>query len=249
MSVVPFPGFMEAAWPVCSWNPSNPQGFASVGGANNTVATISQTAAQGGSGIINGHSNFGAVIGTVGRRTGKWYFEVALAGMNGGCGCEIAASPQINTSAAQGYYYGKAGYGIYFGVSTNGTNQSGTTVEDDDLGYNLNNYGPGTFSNAVVGVALDTTDSLIWWSVNGAWGGLSNPNPNSNNYNPITGNPAIGVGGISISRTIYYPGFQGVLQDITGAFAFTATLNASASSLVHTPPAGFSPWNSGPLQQ
>lgn len=235
MGNIPFPTpTLRQAGPACKWNAANPQGFMSVGGTNNKTATLSQTSGQGGAFA----TNYGSVIGTVGKFNKRAYFEVAQANLTTSVGFQIAISPQINTSAAQGYYFGKPGMGIYAGM-TNGA--SSTVVECDDLNYSGVNLGAGAI-NDVYGVALDGVNDLVWWSLNGVYYGWSQPDP-ATGGSAVVGNPASGYGGIAISHTIYYPGFQGVLVRITGSFSCTATLKTRLSEQVYGPPLGFRAWD------
>jgi hypothetical protein len=252
----PFPSMLAQQWPSSAWNLSTVQMTPSqigvppisvaVGGAGDTVASFAKSAGGNG-GFINQTQLFGAVLGTVGRRSGKWYFEVALAGMNGAVGFEVAASPQVNSKSSQGFYFGKAGCGVYFGVQTNGSSQVGVGVENDDVGYNFTASGPSPFANAVVGCAVDLENLLIWFSVNGVWSGYKTADGSV-----VAGaKPATGVGGMPIVKTIYFPGFQAVVQGSSAA-SFTATLRTNPTALVYETAsalAGFSAWDSGPLQQ
>jgi hypothetical protein len=194
-----------AAWnnpPLLTWNPADLLNI-TLSGTNNLTATTGAAT--------------GAVRTTAGQTSGKYYFEysctnwttsigVGVANPNAALGT-VGASP-FNAAFVQG------GNG---NVWINGVNQ--TTA---NLGVRAN--------GDVIAVAVDLTNSLIWFRV-----------APSGNWNASgTANPATGVGGLSIVS------IQSSLLPLFGLFAnaaSTAGLNATAnfggSAFSGAVPAGF----------
>lgn len=155
--------------------------------------------------------------------TGKFYFEVAWShatSADSGCGLAklTATYSGLISNASNGVitYHG-------FGIFNNGTN----------TGVN-----PGAInSGSTVGIAVDLTGSLIWYTLDGThW----------NSTSSTTNNPSTGVGGVSISGITggnLYP------VVINNAAVEAGTTNFGASAFTYSVPSGFtSGWPGvGPL--
>src|SRR5579863_156837 len=86
----------------CEWSPVV-AGVPVIGGALKNVATFQRTDGPG------------AVIGTLGRRSGKRYFEIGFAGGSASVtGIQIAISPQLANNEEQAYNYGFPGLGVTY---------------------------------------------------------------------------------------------------------------------------------------
>jgi hypothetical protein len=190
----------EGAAVATTWNPADKS-------ANVTLSNGNLTA-QG------TNSSDGGVRSTTSQTSGKFYFEVTWLSATGGvdAGCGIATSAAVLTSM------GSTALGIALvyqsgAIYVNGTN-TGISI--------------GT-NTAPVCIALDLTNSRIWFRIGGG-----------NWNNSGTANPATNVGGINISAL--FPtnaAFAAVtVQNTTNTY----TVNFGASAFAQTVPSGFTAW-------
>jgi hypothetical protein len=229
MSMFPFPSAMLLGGQplVTAWNASNPQGYATVSGAIATATYVNPSSSSTG-------QMASATIGTRRKSSGKWYFEVTLAGAAAtAVGQQVGIQPQINTNASDIYHVGGIGAGIGIGSQINAAPASGQVL-CDDLNYNFNGF-PRFSSGSTISVAVDLDNLLIWFGVNGQFYGW---NPFA--YGRPAGDPTSGTYGITIPPASYYPAYQSVAQG-TGTYSQTATLNTKGG-FKYTPPPGFAPW-------
>jgi hypothetical protein len=154
----------------------------------------------------------GGVRAAAGASSGKYYWE---------CTCNA-------TQANEGVGMGTATASLTSGVST-----VAFLITSGQIYVNGSNVasGSGFSTGNVICVAVDLTNSLIWFRV-GAAGNWNNSSSN---------NPATGVGGVSIS-VLTKPLFPQV--DMSGGNGASYTANFGASTFAGAVPAGFSPWNS-----
>ena len=166
-----------------TWNPADRN--ASVGLSNGDL-TMTANAADV------------AVRGTIGRSSGKLYFETRVDAASGGSndiGVMTAAA-----SLANGWWVGRDSYGYGYAGTGN------------ILTANTSTPGAPTFgAGDMIGVAVDLTAGRIWWSKNGVW----------------TGNPIAGTGGRAITAGTYFPAASGASGAVNTA-NFGASAFASA---------------------
>jgi len=105
---------------------------------------------------------------TLGISTGKWYWEVKLSDASASAMFGATANPQLNAQTT-GYNLtagdGTAQY-TYGYLASNGNfyNDAGGSA-----------FGNSFTTNDIIGVALDCTNSKIYFSKNGVWQGSSDP--------------------------------------------------------------------------
>jgi hypothetical protein len=98
-------------------------------------------------------------------------------------------------------------------------------------GTNTLSSGISLASLVTIGVALDTTANLIWFTHDGThW----------NSTSSITNNPATGVGGVSFSGLSGQAMFPVVLMGASAGTNHSWTGNFGATSFTYTVPVGFS---------
>lgn len=190
-----------------TWNPSDKDPNVTLSGAN-LIASITA-------------SSYGGVRSTDSHSTGKWYFEVVVVGVGNVNGCSVGVE---NTGDYLNYPVGESyGYGL---VCTTGANKN----------YKYHFGVPGVLDNTtpadgdVLMVALDLTNSKIWFGRNGTWYGSST----ANSGDPAAGtNPAF----TSVADTFFaaWTGSYGIASSGTARF--------SSSSTTYTRPSGFLAWD------
>lgn len=184
-----------------TWNPSDK-------GANITLSGGNLTAAFG-SAIFNNET----VRATLGRSTGKYYFEVNHGGnpdyrMSGVCSANVSVSTGFVASSEGFAYFGSDGK-FY-------TNNAGST------------YG-STYNTSVIGIAVDLDAHKLWFAKDGTW---------QNSGDPAAGtNPATS----SLTSGLMFPASMG--NNLVQAPSVTGSFGDPASALVYTPPTGYSKWN------
>lgn len=144
-----------------TWNPSDKDSTATLSNGNLTLTTAT-----------NGK---GTTRATIGKSSGKWYWEIAFSS-----GGSTAFTGIANSSASLIIILGGDANGwSYFG--NNGqkyTNNSGAAYGD-------------TFTTQVIGIALDMDNGKVWFSKSGIW---------QNSGDPAAGTNAAFTG---LSGTIY----------------------------------------------
>lgn len=216
MGARPYPSVMMmqgGAGPGCVWNPATLFTAHTTGGDTGSLATPLQLSVnQAGA---TAHDVEAAVIGTVGKHSGKWYFEVSKAGWPSGGSQAVGISQQPATAIGQNF-----GLTSGFGCAL----YDGGFLYDADTFGSVSGY-PSNI-NSIIMCAVDLTNNLIWFGVNGTF----------------VGNPAAGTGGKSILHTTYYPAAQTEFSSSSGAGTATSTASFNAGSFAYTPPAGFAAW-------
>ena len=105
--------------------------------------------------------------------------------------------------------------------------------------------GSTALSNAVVRVAIDLDNDLIWFSVNGGyWNGIAGANPSNGiaSPRPPSNQPQVGSGGYDISA-ITANGPIYLWAELVGGYD-AVTLNAGGSAFAYSIPSGFVAWDS-----
>ena len=188
----------------CTMNPLN-------NGSNVTLSQGNlQTDASSSSWTIDNRS-----VGTIGMRTGKWYWECHISnhqynytGMISTDNLDVAYPGADTTSigllTSSGTYYG-------------GGAQAG--------------HGANTGSDVTLMYAFDADNKKMWFGVDGTWltqGGSNVGNPSAGTYPSHTG--------FGSSNTTYFPA-NGTYGSVTCQYNF------GARSFAHTPPTGFKALN------
>jgi len=167
-----------------TWNPSDKHADITLSDGNlKANATVSQ---------------WRAVRGTIGKSSGKWYFEVVYV-TSGNYGLVGVAAASVNLADR-------------IGVSAVGWG-------NQNNGFFMNNNATKTgvthASTNVVQVAVDLDNGNIWWGLNGTWYDGGNPATGANpHYDNLSGTvfPAVNCYGVGTS---YFANFG------ASAFAYT----------------------------
>lgn len=188
-----------------TWNPAD---AATITFSNGNLTATTNAAGGGGT------------RATVGKSTGKYYFEATMSTWVG-TGAEIG----LATSSAVLVGGGVAGQAVVT-KSLGGVNGS-IYINGTYSGSNLGLRSSGD----IIGVAVDLAAGLIWFRVapSGNWNGSG------------TANPASGIGGISLGALAGSTLFPLYAAASTGQ---VATANFGASAFTGTMPSGFATWDS-----
>jgi hypothetical protein len=230
------------AWPAfaqtTTWNPSD-IGTGLTLSNGNLTATSSPSTCSSVWNYPNPFSHFGgcAVRANASHSTGKYYFEVSVSSV--GIFCFDVAIGIGNSGAS---------LGLFAGATTSIADSKGV-IETNAVsifqggGNDAANVGIATVFKAgdIVQVAVDLTDQLIWFSVNGgAWSIYAGYTGLSHNP-PIPADPATGIAGISTSSVTgpFFPMVSGSGNQNPGV---ALTANFGATSYAYTPPSGFGDW-------
>ncbi|MDR3513793.1 MAG: hypothetical protein P4L73_19320 [Caulobacteraceae bacterium] len=198
--MLPFPGMpFFQGWGPCTWNPSR---IYSVGPSPTTLDATKLIATVPGGAQA-------ALIGTLPRGAGKYYFEVETTGAAGAGNNNVGLSPRMEASFNQ---FGTSGYGVIMDAYTG-------RLHDDDTFGNIS-YGTSLNISAILSVAVDLTNSLIWMAQDGVW----------------VGSPGVS-GGESILAGRYYPVWQG-----TAGSGLIPRGRFKTADFYHAAPSGFLPW-------
>ena len=158
------------------------------------------TLSNGNNTIVTGSAPYAGITSTVGVSTGKWYSEIKL-----GTGTYpyvgIMGTPAAATSHGVGY--ANDGYG-YYGFNGQITNN------DSALDAS---YGATYTSGDIIGIALDLTNSKLYFSKNGTWQDSGDPTSGA------TGTGAISITAASSTNTgCYRIGVSDEDNSATGTF-------------------------------
>lgn len=182
-----------------TWNPSDKSANITLTNSNLT-ATLSVSSANG-------------VRSTTSNSSGKWYFEITAT--------NISAS-----TFRVGFANATQSLTALFGASAN----SGAYIANNgnfDINASVIGSSASWTTGAVLRIAVDFTNKLVWLAVGGG-----------NWNNSGTANPATGTGGFSLSTLSAGPYFIG----------FSGNANTNAATMDPTgaafgPPSGFSTWD------
>ena len=144
------------------------------------------------------------VLATVGKSSGKWYWEVACD--EGGSGYYSVVGVQDGDANLE-YHTGQ----YELGVESIGFMDNARFYRSVNGGYSGVSGGTWYYDSDIVQVALDMDNGKIWFGVNGVWVGASGDSPN-----PGTGtDPAYsGLSGLLYpAASVYYD-----LAELTGTF-------------------------------
>lgn len=156
-----------------------------------------------------------SVRSTIGKSSGKWYWEVTMDAIN-----DIMVDVGLASVPVSSYAGNDSdGYGYY---NTDGNKyNSGANVA----------YG-ATYTTDIIGVALDMDNGKVWWSKNGSWQASGDPGAGTNEaYSGLTGtmyamlsiytntNKTTANFGASAFTYSVPTGFTAGLSDFTGYFS------------------------------
>lgn len=181
-----------------TWNPADKHSTIELSNGNLTAKAVTLD------------SSYKSVRATLGKDSGKWYFEFVLNTQQGSqvMGVATAAADLTNHLCVQTV----AWTFYYTGQKLNNSTCS------------LTSYGSSYTHGDVIGVAVDLDADMIWTSKGGVWNASGNP---------ATGaNPAFS----NVSGTVF-PAWSG--SGINSGSAAQITVNFGASPFTYTPPAGF----------
>lgn len=175
-------------------------------GANIVLSGGNLSYTQGGQGIVRA---------TIGKSSGKWYWEVKNTSGTNHLNCIGIA----NSSAALGSFLGidAGGWGhLSTNSNNNGIYHSNAPLTPDHTATYVN--------NDIIMCALDMGAGIWWIGINGVW---------ETNTSNVVGNPSAGTGGMVTGLTgTIYP----AVGDNTNS---AATVNFGASAFSYTVPTGF----------
>ena len=176
-------------------NPSN--NFATLNPLDNYYQAA--TFSQGNNTVIATASKYAPSTSTLGMGAGKWYWEVKAAARSGGNDYMVGvASTQTTGTQELGNWPNDWAY-----VSGTGNYRNDNTNTS---------YGTGYDTGDIIGVALDLTNSKLYFSLNGTW---------QDSGDPTSG--ATGTGAISITAVASTPlgaYFAGVAYDAASVATF-----------------------------
>jgi hypothetical protein len=194
-----------------TWNPSDKN-------ANVTLSNGNLTAAG------NNSSFYYPVRATIGKSTGKWYWEefidmAALSGFN----YQVSGVGNSSASLANGQYVGaNVNSWAYHNLNGNKYTNAVNTA-----------YGATYITGVTIGIALDMTNGAIYFAKNNAW---------QNGGDPTSGAAKTGAAYTGLTGTLYpMTSFLGQ-NNSTGS---KNTANFGATALTYAAPSGY---NSGVFQ-
>jgi hypothetical protein len=170
-----------------------------------------------------------SIRGTTGKTTGKVYLEFYINSYDQVSSMIVGV---CNTSASMSNWVGvdANSFGLQLNTSTTWNYVENATNRNTLWTVNKNNA-----QGAVIGLAIDIGNSLVWWRTD------RGTNWNNNG----SADPASGTGGLTqfISFTTLYP----AMSAIDASDANCATLNTGGMPFAYAAPSGFSAWDSGAL--
>ena len=149
------------------------------------------------------------VRSTTSRTTGKYYFEATVVSAGGTNRVGVATATESLTAA--------------FGADANGA----AYYDMGAVSYNNSVYCNGSTYTAgdIIGVAVDLTNDLLYFSKNGAW--------------QCSFNPSAGTGGMPIMNAALFAASATYL----GGGSRSMTANFGKTAFSYTIPTGFSAWH------
>ena len=125
------------------------------------------TFSNGNNTVITSNGNYARNSSTIGMATGKWYSEYKVGSITGSGGIYIGITGDLATGTG-----GNTGNSPFsYAYASNGTKH---------FNGSSSSFGNSYTTGDIIGVALDATNSKIWWSKNGVWQGSGDPSNGSN---------------------------------------------------------------------
>lgn len=194
-----------------TWNPSDKSANVTLSGGNLTASHPSTTVT-------------GSVRSTDSHATGKWYFEVAVTGVGSS---SDGPAVGISTAGADLSFFPGEAFGVGLLVGT-----GALKIRKWNGGFDAALDTSNTPSDGdVVMVALDLTNSKLWFGRNGTWYGTTDGG--------AAGNPAAGTNPAytSVSGT-FFAAWGG-----TNGLASTGIARFTTSAFSYSAPSGFTAWD------
>jgi len=191
----------------CAWNPLVAKG---------PNSSVTSAFLAGDDLIFNvGLASAGATLGTIGKSSGKLYFEIDYTAQPPATVGIFGMGISQASNAVSPYTFGGSGFGA---ALTDGI------LLDADTSVSVN-YG-ASLGGSIGMLAVDFGALLMWVGETGTWAG--------------GGNPAAGTGGHPILAGTYFPAIS--IQETSGLVTLTGRGNFSAGTWTYLPPPGFSQW-------
>ena len=125
------------------------------------------TFSNGNTTVTTSNSNYARNSSTIGMATGKWYSEYKVGSITGSGGIYIGITGDLATGTG-----GNTGNSPFsYAYASNGTKH---------FNGSSSSFGNSYTTGDIIGVALDATNSKIWWSKNGTWQASGDPSNGSN---------------------------------------------------------------------
>ena len=120
------------------------------------------TFSNGNTTVTTSNSNYARNSSTIGMATGKWYSEYKVGSITGSGGIYIGITGDLATGT---------------GGNTGNSPFSYAYESDGQKNFNgsASSFGNSYTTGDIIGVALDATNSKIWWSKNGVWQASGDP--------------------------------------------------------------------------
>jgi len=120
------------------------------------------TFSNGNTTVTTSNSNYARNSSTIGMATGKWYSEYKVGSITGSGGIYIGITGDVATGTG-----GNTGNSPFsYAYASNGTKH---------FNGSSSSFGDSYTTGDIIGVALDATNSKIWWSKNGVWQASGDP--------------------------------------------------------------------------
>jgi len=194
--------------------------------------------------MFGGVSSTQNAVGTMGVRSGKWYFESTITN-SGGVGTEnhnfgVVAADQLYFISTNGYDLGKS--------PSAWASASNSSPRNNDAAASGANATSALAVDKIMGCAVDMDNGKIWWHNEGTWHSLNstvgNPangtTPAFSNLLTATDEPLLPAGGFYINNNnqVRVMNFGGYAQAVFTAVGTYADANGYGS-FAYQPPAGF----------
>lgn len=197
--VVVTPAAFAAGETYATWNPADKHSAVILTNGDLTINVIDASGA------------YRSARATVGKSSGKWFYEFTLNANQGSQVVGVATDGALLTdhlctqTVAWTFYY--------------------TGQKINNAGCSLTTYGTSYTHGDVIGVAVDLDAGKIWTAKNGVWQASGNP---STGANPAFSN----LSGLTI-----FPAWSG--QGTSSGVSARATANFGQSAFAYGPPSGF----------
>jgi hypothetical protein len=200
---------------------------------------------EGGTTMFGGSTSSQNAVGTMGLRSGKWYFESTITN-SGGVDTDnhnfgVVAADQITALSTGG--------GNDLGYVSGGWAMSSNAAARNNNGYASGYNATSALAvDEIMGVAIDMDNGKIWWHREGTWTSLNstvgNPangtTPSFSNLLTATDEPLLPAGGFYINNNdqVRVMNFGGYAQAVFTAVGTYADANGYGS-FAYQPPTGF----------
>ena len=200
---------------------------------------------EGGTTMFGGVTSSQNAVGTMGVRSGKWYFESTITN-SGGVDTDnhnfgVVAADQITALSTGG--------GNDLGYVSGGWAMSSNAAARNNNGYASGYNATSALAvDEIMGVAIDMDNGKIWWHREGTWTSLNstvgNPangtTPSFSNLLTATDEPLLPAGGFYINNNdqVRVMNFGGYAQAVFTAVGTYADANGYGS-FAYQPPTGF----------